>query len=53
MREGLCRIKLRLHWTRSNAKQPKFHVNDNLRKVSTGQKNFASGCLTSHKIVEE
>ena len=34
--QALC-FEERLHWTRSNAKQPKFDVIANLQKVSTGR----------------
>ena len=30
-------LKVRLDWTRSNAKQPKFDVIDSSRKVATGR----------------
>ena len=35
-------VRVRLDWTRSNAKQPKFDVIDSSRKVETGSQPFAS-----------
>ena len=35
-------LRVRLDWTRSNAKQPKFDVIDSSRKVETGSQPFAS-----------
>ena len=35
-------LRVRLDWTRSNAKQPKFDVIDSSRKVETGSQPFGS-----------
>ena len=36
-REEESRLRVRLDWTRSNAKQPKFDVIDSSRKVATAR----------------